>query len=357
MIVQLSFKNKKVIIIGSGKQGQKKAQQFEQEGAIVTLVDQYEKNQISNQDIVFAATKDKQLNQQIIHDARKLGKECGSVHYDENATFHPNLQKEVGGLSFSLYYPGTSVYELRKFQKAIEELYEQSFKQEMEDIRYIRLRMIEENIQDRKEILEMLARFNRETIHHIRKAYETKETVLYCLHGTTKGAPLEYFHEFYAYEKKNPKVPSIEEMKVLFHSLQIQATYRLVFMQKGLGYERIRKQLEGENVENRILNEECIESLFSKEMSTLFIVHGQVNYEKLKKGKWQVMELEEEIPVLKEPCQVIPLFLVKAKHMKKDIFETIYPKIQERYPSTTFETRCLLEYPEIIKYITENRNS
>ncbi|MBQ0064928.1 MAG: hypothetical protein KBT48_04130 [Firmicutes bacterium] len=354
MIVKYALKNKKVTIIGAGKQGTKKAEKFEEEGAIVTIYDHYQKAKILDADIVFAATSDRQVNHQIVLDAINLQKECASVHYDEASTIHFTLEYEMDEMDFSIYGPGNSIYELRKFQKEVEKLYESSFKEKFSIIKTIREKMIEDNIETRKEILEKLSNYSKESVEKILQAYIDKEAVVYCFHGNRKGSPLENFHELYVYEQNNPNIPTIEDIKRIFQALKVKTTYYIVTLQKGIAYKRIVHLLEGETYQDCLLNEGLIHSMFDSRENILFIIHGQVDYPSLNEGNWKIMELEGEIPAIKEPCRIIPLFLIRGKHLKKDILEKLYPAIHQKYPQTTIDSRCLLEYEQIQNYIKKS---
>lgn len=110
---QISFTNKKVWIIGAGRQAMKKGRQFIEEGAMVVFVapffddkfkkeyltefaihtymcveKSYEMAKIQDGFLVYACTDQQELNHRIVMDANEMGLLSASVHRDMDASYH-----------------------------------------------------------------------------------------------------------------------------------------------------------------------------------------------------------------------------------------------------------------------------
>lgn len=107
---QISFANKKVWIIGGGNQALKKGRQFIDEGADVTFVSPFVREEIvalvhdgvchliqSPYDIeviregffVYGCTDSREINHQVVLDGNQKGMLSASVHKDADASYHP----------------------------------------------------------------------------------------------------------------------------------------------------------------------------------------------------------------------------------------------------------------------------
>ncbi len=191
---QISFQNKKVLIIGGGKQGILRAKQFLEEGAQVIIVTpsiskelccllyeyrdeldengeardsgylgklhciekEYQEKLIENAFLIFACTADRELNHQIVLDANEKGMLSASVHKDSEASYHPLRFRDYPNLHVAMSTNGAFPSYLDTILEEIEASYHNHHHNELEELRGWRAQVLqrEENQDVRKALLQ-----------------------------------------------------------------------------------------------------------------------------------------------------------------------------------------------------------
>ena len=119
--VQISLNNKKVLIVGGGKVGLRKAKLFLNEGADVYVLSHsieqelleckikwihkyYESTDIIGYFLVYACTDQKDVNARVVEDCNRMNILCGSATYNEESSFFSMGYKkhDVGTLALSM---------------------------------------------------------------------------------------------------------------------------------------------------------------------------------------------------------------------------------------------------------------
>lgn len=164
---RISFKNKKIWIIGGGKQALTRGRQFMEEGAVITFVapsfrqelEQYiEMNQIpviegtyNNQLIgdgflVYACTDNHELNHAIVVDANEKGLLSASVHEDEDASYHPLKSADYPNMHVAISTNGAFPSYNREILADIEATYESVHHERLERLRSAREAIMAQNL-------------------------------------------------------------------------------------------------------------------------------------------------------------------------------------------------------------------
>lgn len=383
---QISFKNKKVVIVGGGKQALKKVQDFLKEEAevkVITLyaidaisqdiitLKPYDKTDIEGAFLVFACTNDKKLNHQIVVDANMQNSLSASVHKDDEATYHPLRFKEYNQMHLALSTNGAYPAYMDVMLKTFEEIYYKQFENTLEDLRFIREHVLCLNIENKTTLLRSIAKVSKNQIAFYKEAIKTDQAVIFVFHGNEEETSARMIENvlatikqpaFYAYLKEDTK-HSIYTIKEHLSLLGIEnVTYQPMVLEKGYCFHKIKEITT--QCEDILINERVIKDLicaYAHLEQVLFVVHDTKNktfvsmLENYLPYNIKVMTLKDEIPVLDKDKDVhlTGLFILSATHLKEDVLgdNGIYGKLIKMGYSVHKDSACLLEKEHFKKCI------
>lgn len=377
---QISFKHKNVVIIGGGNQAAKKADDFLKEEACVKVISkdflesinedvrvykEYDITDIEDAFLVYACTNDKELNHCIVKDANAKNILSASVHKDEEATFHPLYMSDLDNMHIAFSTKGASPAYLKKVEESFKELYENNFKDLLNDLKCIREYVLASSLEanQRREMLKSIAEMSKEDICFYRKAIENKEALVLVFHGNDSLEADMLIKTLisslkipctYALLKKDT-TRSLVKIKEYLDLLKIPTKYQPMFLEDGYCVSKMRRIIK-ETGEEMLLDQKMIESLnsiFEEEKQVILVVHDtKTKQVKTKLQKYLskhilVMELEEDLPVLNKEEEIClsGLFVLPGKHLKEDVLSEcgIYGKLLVAGYCVKKENRSLIE--------------
>lgn len=375
---QISFKNKKVVIVGGGKQALKKVQDFLKEEADVKVISlhaiesisqdivtlkPYDKKDIEGAFLVFACTDNKKLNHQIVIDANMQNSLSASVHKDDEATYHPLRFKEYNQMHLALSTNGAYPAYMDVMLKTFEEIYYTQFETTLEDLRFIREHVLCLNIENKTTLLRSIAKVSKKQIAFYKEAIKANQAVVFVFHGNEEATSARMIEDvlmtihqpvFYAYLKEDTK-HSIYTIKEHLSLLGVEnVIYQPMVLEKGYCFHKIKEiTIQCEDV---LINESVIKDLicaYAHLEQVLFVVHDTKNktfvsmIEKHLPTNIKVMTLKDEVPVFdrNKDVHLIGLFILSATHLKEDVLgdNGIYGKLIKAGYSVHKDNACLLE--------------
>lgn len=350
MIVDICWKNKKVLIIGTGKQGIRKGGQFEKEGAQVTYRDHgFSFEEIACFDCVAACTNDPAVNDDIIDFAQRCGVFCVSATYSEKASIHMMREIDLDELKIGLSTRHGFLMYGEKIKQDIVALYEKKWKEKLVVLKKLRpyvlghkdwMRFLTELRVDQLEwLFDSLDKGKgRACIFHSCQNEEQHEMIGKFLEGTAMA--------FYMNE-------SIETLKEICVHFKMNVTWQPMFIYEGYIYAGFHRMFE--NAKPLLMNEDTWKKLLEPLdcQNAVFVVHPTKN-KKLKNKiasyctYAQVIELEETVEWIESKMIIYPLFILNGKHVKVDV-EKIIQEGARQGIKIEMPFDCLLECEEFRK--------
>lgn len=340
MIAKISWKNKRVLIVGNGVQGKRKKAQFEQEGALVLIKDlDFQEEDLAGIDLVYACTSDLEFNRWLVQTANLRGIFSASVHYDEQATFHSCQVERFDWLTFGFTSHGTYPLYLDVVKKDLVFLYQSKWEEHLQLLAPFRHRL-----KGRKDLMERLVDFSVGNLRWLEKAYQIGEGIaLVFAYGERADRSLDAWLEsrygFLYFDE------GFEKWIELFNHLKIKMIFQPMFVHQGYLFKRL---------ENFGLS--CLSLLDKTEWQsilepydqegTVFVVHpSPKNGLKLWLGSLleqsSVIDLNESF---QEPVkQIFPFFVLNRKHVREDV--------RALAPEIPWVCSCLLDLESFRKQI------
>lgn len=205
LCVQLHLKHKHVLIVGGGKVAYRKAIQFQQEGAILTIVSpyfidefqnhefifikrEYQTQDVKNQFYVYAATDDHNVNQKILKDAQVTNIISGCAIKHELVSTNSMYTIETQGMLSAFSTLGTypAYYSEMKDEW---KLWMQVHHEKLAYLQEIRNYVITHPLIDSK-VLKTIVRLSKHDLRFIRSALQTQRCILLAFHGVAKRSIL-----------------------------------------------------------------------------------------------------------------------------------------------------------------------
>lgn len=178
--IYLELGGKRVVVIGAGRIGARKAQTLHKTGAKVTVVSKciddsfkeicgpldmkvivgpYEKHHLEGATLAIAATDDNELNTQIYNDCQQLRVICNVVDVPHLCDFYVPAIVNRGDLQIAIGTNGKSPAYAGYIRRKLEKMYTEEHTAFVDELNDIRNRVIEQipDLKTRKEILKHIA--------------------------------------------------------------------------------------------------------------------------------------------------------------------------------------------------------
>lgn len=340
MIAQIHWKNKRVLIVGNGKQGKRKKAQFEQEGAIVLVKDRaFQEADLEGADLVYACTSDREFNQQLVQMANARGIFSANIHQDSQATFHACQEKNFDQLAFGFTSHGTYPLYLEVIKEDLTDLYQNKWEDQLRLLAPFRKRLM-----GRKDLMKLLVGFSAGNLKWLEKACQTKEGIALVFASGEKvdtllDAWLESRYGFLYFDEH------FEKWIELFDCLKIKMSFQPMFVYPGHLFKRFKKL--GLSSFSLLHSTEWKKILASYDREgTVFVVHpskkdGLKHWLQTLLKEGTVIDLNE---ALEEDAQrIFPFFVLNRKHVREDV-----PALDSDIPWCCF---CLLDLEAFRKQI------
>lgn len=199
MILHIPLAHKRVLIIGGGLVALRKARYFLAQKAevhilakavceelrqlaVVVKLRAYASMDVKGFDLVYAASDDAMLNDQITQDAQAAGCLALSVHYHQQLPqmMMEHTEKHVCiGVSTNGSYPAMNVLLLQRFQQ----VWEQEFQEKTTLLSELRLLLLQTNQQTISELLKSLVSYSVTELRFLHQAMQVKQAIVYAFHG------------------------------------------------------------------------------------------------------------------------------------------------------------------------------
>ena len=341
--VQLSLKGQRVLIYGAGSLALNKTKQFLNEGAIITIRSlsfleefkqlnvicekkAYKKEDFSDFFMIYAATNDKSINQQIIQEARNQNILCGSVNKDENSTFHSvgYIENEdfILALSSKNRFPYLRPI-LNSLNTQLNELHPKMAL--LYNLRNCILERISK--EDRKEYMHQLFDCEIEYLSFIWDSIQHNTGHLYVYHENDAHFKDKLNKDFL---QKPYLILSIQELintQFLFKIKDLSFTIHPLIIYYGFIYNKICSAIQSPNniiLDPLISNKETLEGLklfYSGNFEYFrYIVHPRTNskfeqlFNEIKEDNEELVTLDNPLFNIKENTLCIPLLTTNATH-------------------------------------------
>ncbi len=196
--LNLDITNKRILIVGAGNVGYRKAKRLIEHGAKVEVVSidvnqkfeglseeviitqaAYEMRHLKQMDIVIAATNDKMVNRKILSDCRKKKIQCLNVSASSTSDFYIPAVLKRGDLVITVSTNGKSPSLARKIRKDLERYFDSEYGELLDELGLIReLVLMKCEDQDlRKHILNDIVDMDLESLKKRRVAYENQDRI------------------------------------------------------------------------------------------------------------------------------------------------------------------------------------
>lgn len=394
--ISLQIRNKHILIVGAGKVALKKALQFQQEGAHVTILSKeikcrefynysftiieksFEKNDIKNSYfLIYAATNDTMCNHNIIEEANRKNILCGCCQRNDAVSFCSMAYRNIDTMCIAISTRCPSVHSiflqnliqnmdidikkvnlLAKFRLTLQQRFTST--QFVEFLRYLyqqKLEIIQKIIYGYDKKIIFLAYHGVADLKH-------NEVVMNQLRCKLEEAyPNYHFIETFLSKKIQQKaqkkgylIPYLYDILPFFNHLEIAYFIQPILVQNGF----YKQQLEHE-VSSRLVGEVLIycEEDMSYIVDQFNRIHGEdwvgvyhdsaiqvllQSYTHKKNQFYKVNKLQNNSLLGK---RIIPFIMLYGYHMKKDLEETCLTKDVQ----TKILSKGLLSYEFIQEYI------
>ena len=401
LIVRYVIKDQPVLIVGAGKVGLRKAKEYSKQGAKITILsksfleacpqypciqDHYDKAYIDGYKLVYAATNDPLLNNQIIQDCESKhilclsatkGKVCSVLSYEDD-----NVDIAVTSKG---RYPAINRILLERFKT----VYEEEFSQKMLYLYALReklLLMIPDRVESGK-LLKALPLYPVSFLKFLLDAIEKKQACLLVFHGVKiKSVIDEEIPSFidklskqttsYAYHfaflsdlviqtlnQETIEVLSLEECLTILHTCHIKTSLYPMLMQDGRFHIQIKQlaktyqadllplPFDGQTQVLQLLD--LIEQKYRTPQQDLLIVyHSSAQgafsqyVSQCKVNKHTKIIQEKQVPALEsdtftKQITIYSLYMLSGTHMQKDR-EVLMEKFRD-HKITMIQKSCLQE--------------
>ncbi len=347
--VQISLTHKKVLIVGGGKVGLRKAKLFLKEGADVYVLSDFIDNQLLEYDIkwihktyestdiigyflVYACTDHKDINHMIIEDCNKNNILCGSATYDDESSFYSMgyVSRNIGTLALSmnqcLPYHKPLLNQMMSVLDDNEERIQKLFELRPFVLEYAK---------DKKTYFELLFECELKIIDFLMNVFMGNEGYIFVYHESQKQ---DYIDISY----KNSIVLSISELekyRYLFENVSVHIVP--LVLSEGYIYNKIKNVLPEHPISLALLsNDNDISDfiqLYQSEKDMIYILHPCRNdyiKETLKKYKREqdiVVDFDEELVLNKNKSyKCVVLLLTHGTHFS-ELTELFDFKTKEGY--------------------------
>lgn len=364
--ISLSLKNKKVLIVGGGHVALRKAQQYIQEHAHVTILspellqdfsyldihyinETYQSHYIQDMFLVYAATNAPQINHLIVLDCQHHHILCGSATYDEDASYYSVAYKEhsLGTIALSMHQ------KLPYNQPLFHELLQVLDKNQSKLNIMIKLRpYILKYIDNKKDYFEKLYHLDTKTLQFLLDSLINQKGYLYVYH------PNNYPNDI-TFSTQPSLILSIKEYEELLDLLIFPIEYHItpLVLYDGIIYQKLLPIIpshwinHGPLIQNK-KDLQNILSFFPKTPTRICIVHPRTN-SKLKtmiQKYCQVYDFNENIILdPHQSYQIIVMLMTHGQH-----YHDIVNTLQDNNNITSLIT--LLDNPQVIKLIESKRS-
>ena len=276
--VGLNLKNKNVLIVGAGKVALRKAKLFLKEEASVTVVskefveefkdfnitcihDVYQPKYLDGMFMVYVATNDKGLNQEIVNECDKRQLLCGSATKCEHVSFHSLAydQNEVGMVALSTHQKMPYSKPILKELMAHLDTHQHQLSQ----LSLIRDYMVRQKNVNR-DVLEKLYEVSEEILDFLVSCLETKKGYLYVYHQSI-------YPQVYHLDGQTMSLKDFETYKDIFEYFEGLTIVPLI-VSDGYIYRKLSKMTSLNLLEPLVMKEEDVKTLISK-----LRVDGKIN--------------------------------------------------------------------------------
>lgn len=368
--ISLNIKNKNILVIGGGNVALRKINQFLNEGAIITVVSKeidykiknlpikivqkpYEKNDLNDFLIVYAATSSIETNNKVIYDANIKNILCGSATYNKNATFYSMAKYEDENIVF-----GLSTHQKLPYTKPLINQISELIKNEKERLNILSLlrEYIIENIKDTKKFFESIYNLPLNILSFLYEFFKNNRGYIYIYHHSN-------CNENFDLNKKNSIVISLEEFELyldIFSYLENIIVIPLV-LSDGFIYKKIKKILpiSWEYKKPLFENEDDIKKIldfYKKNNEKLLCIMHPRNSNNLKCKIQNILGddgiifyFDEEFILEKnQKYRTILLLMTHGKH-----FEEVIIKLSNysKFYNIKFENKIMLDDDFILSHI------
>lgn len=350
MIVDVCWKNKKVLVVGSGKQGKRKGEQFEKEGALVSYRDHdFSFEEIARFDCVAACTDDRTMNDKIACFAQQYGVFCVSATYSKDASLHMMREINLDELKMGLSTKHGFLMYGELIKKEIIALYENKWKEKL-----VILKKFRPYVLGHKEWMRFLMDLRVDQLNWLFEMINGKEGRACVFHscqddgqhamvmGFLEGTAMAFY--------MNESIETLEEICMHFNANII---WQPMFMHNGYVYTCFRRMFE--NAKPLLMNDNTWKKLLEPLdcENAVLIVHP--TKDKRLRNKIlsyckcaQVIELDEKVQWNCLEMIVYPLFLLDGKHVKVDV-EKMLEKGRREGIQIKMPFHCLLKCKEFQK--------
>lgn len=198
--VELHLEGKHVLIVGGGKVAYRKAQQYVQEKAKVTIVSphieeplqelpihillrEYQSEDLNDMFLVYAATNHKLVNQQVLLDAQKRNILCGCAEKHATSSMSSMVCIEDFDILCAISTHGKYPYYHHDIKKAIEP-YLQECTKKIPLLEILRNHILTHHLE--KHLLSQLASHSIAELEFLVSAIQKKKVILFAFHGVAK---------------------------------------------------------------------------------------------------------------------------------------------------------------------------
>lgn len=398
LLVSLRLKNKKVLIVGGGNVACRKVKQLLLQEANITVIAPEILSEIITSSVkcihkvfdvqdldgfflVYAATDDYFVNEQIVQTAESMNILCGSATECEKVSFTSLQQKQLSYGQLAVSTQGLAPAMTKEMLVSLEETWKQKFEKRLELLSIIK-EMLPKT--DYRKIRKTISKFPYEKLVQVHKILIKKRVIVYLYHGGTdemiirKDIP-EFLNKLHTnnvisiaclcaahaqqeYELKFQEQFTLREIQLMaenFKSVIFQ--FELMMVQEGKYYQRLSSLcsqygevlpfwLSAERIENYVseivskhINEVCVFVMHNKNERFQSICH---------KFHAVCLGIKDEIDIENRCLHVIPVFMTKGTHMKFDVLygeSAICERLKQKGNHVLMEEKSLIEQDWVIQ--------
>lgn len=363
--ISLNLRHKKVLLIGGGQVAYRKMKLFLKEEAIITVIaplfkkelecldieriqKEYDQSDLKGYFMVYAATDDDELNNQIVEDCNRLHILCGSATYNEQASFYSmgSIETDVGTVALSMH-------QKLPYHKPLLSKMAQVLNDNEERIELLtKLRPYVIQLDNKKHYFDLLYNCSIELLRFIEESLKG-QGYLFVYHQSK-------YDENFSFSSKPSYVMTLQEFKEKHELFLPFKAFHIIplVLSDGYIYKTIRDLLP-EHVCNLPLVS-CIEDAlevmkcFETSRTTYYFIHPQSN-EDFKK-LFQQMKPQDRIYDFNEDLQLdqntsyqfVVLLMTHGQHYY-DLIHKFEQWIEKGYDIEY--TGCLLDNERIVKMI------
>lgn len=389
--VALHLRGQKVLIVGGGKVALRKAEQFIQEQAEVTVLaftfvagfdalalrlikGHYAPEWLQGQFLVYAASDDAGLNARVIRDARALGILCGSATQDAAALFTSLRQHEEETYMLALSTHGHAIALGKEMMDACCLHIQERFGRRLALLADIHALLGERFVPLRP----FLAQQEEEKLAVFIAMLRNGKATVYVFHGSDEERAITQLRKVFwsvdgearcfcfASRRVNARCPhvlSLDELAYFARAMRDLITFhfQLAFVQQRQLYDAALAQLDGlGKIASFWMDAAACEMLAhdaaraADGARVLFITHHP--FARLKKiadrHGMMCIALRDELPDIQGRVLLIAVFMSYGAHVRKDLFEgasSIAAKLRAKGCMVDCDICSLCERPWVIQ--------